>query len=603
MTLIVPENAREVAAQRDEMLKLAETVVEEAAAKAIREMLDNMKKSSRSALTASPALPRATSELFTLGQAHQWWDDALDRHLVDAVSELWQAGRADATDAALSVRSLDSAGEYLANVRDRLSRTAQPTVPEEAFNLVRGGLVEEIARGSDTSTVARRIASDLDWRGPDVNFWEGRRDTAKDEIARRLDAIGPPGTPAREAARLNDPEIRALQSESTAAVRELQRDQSVWDTRAKRIARTETTGAYNAGAQAAYIEEGAGVKQWLATADERTRETHLDASGQCVNADEAFNVGGAQLMFPGDPNGPPGETVNCRCTTIAAATCEELGRISGVADQQIRGEEVWREYERGELDHMRGIEQEGVDSMAMNGRMVDGRFEYSEERLRDVHDPFVNGELAKGHPVEEPSMTFMGGGPASGKSTIIDSGDVRLPPGHVIANADEVKGILPEYKAGVRRAHPNAASFVHEESSDVAKRLVREALEGSYNTVLDGTGNGSLASLAKKTEQARAAGVKRVIGEYVTVDTEEAVRRAAQRGARTGRQVPESVIRDTHAAVSRVFPDAARANLFDELRLYDTGFSGGPRLIYEKVNGVERILDPEAYARFLRKAN
>lgn len=603
MTLKVPENPDETAEQRENILKLAEGRVEKAAAGAMKSLLDNMKGCARTSLTSSSAIPKAASALCSLGQTQGWWDEALDEHLVGEVEDLWAAGRADATDLPLSARSLDSSGEYVARTKDRLSRTAQPTVPEQAFDALRRGLTAELARGSDNATIARRIASDLDWRGPDVKFWEQRRDEAKQEIARRLDPLGPPGSPAREAARLNDPEIRALQRESTDAVKQLQRDQSEWETRANRIARTETTAAYNAGAQAAYIEEGAGVKQWLATADERTRESHLDASGQCVNADEPFEVSGYLLQFPGDPNGPPEETVNCRCTTIAADSCEELSRISGVADQEIRGEEVWREYERGELDDIRGIEQDEVDSMTMNGRMVDGRFEWDEARVRDVHDPFVNGELAKGHPVEEPTMTFMGGGPASGKSTVIRSGDVVLPEGHIIANADEVKEILPEYKAGVRRAHAKSAAFVHEESSSVAKRLVSESLDGSYNTVLDGTGNGSLDSLAKKVQQARDAGVKRVVGEYVTVDTEEAVRRAIQRGARTGRQVPESVIRNTHAAVSRVFPEAAAADLFDELRLYDTGMAGGPKLIFERVAGSETIYDPEAYARFLRKAN
>jgi len=603
VTLIVPDNPAEVAAQREEMLKLAESKFEEATGKAMRELLDKMRGGVRDTLTASnPPLPRSASQFFTLGQAQGWWEEALDKHVTEAVGELWQAGRAEATDAVLSSRSLDAAGSYIGQVRDRLSRTAQPTIPEEAFNSVRSALASEVARGSSNTQIAERIASDLNWRGPDTRFWEARRDSTKDEIARRLDAIGPKGSKAREAARLNDPEIRALQAEATDATKMLNRDRSEWETRAQRISRTETTGAYNAGAQQAYLEEGAQVKQWLATADAATRETHLDASGQCVGADEAFNVGDSELMFPGDPSGPAEEIINCRCTTIAGFSCEELSGVSGRAAEEIRGERTWRDVERGEFQDILNVEGEDADSMILNGQMVDGEFRWNQERLDRVHDPFVNGELAKATPVDEPTMTFMGGGPASGKSTILDSGQVNLPKNSVMANADEAKEILPEYRSATARRHPKAASFAHEESSILAKRLVRESLESSRNTVLDGTGNGTLQKLTGQVEQARSAGVKRVIAEYVTVDTDEAVRRAAQRGARTGRQVPESVIRGTHAAVSRVFPDAARVNLFDELRLFDTGLGGAPKLIYQKIDGVEEILDPERYAAFLRKA-
>ncbi len=32
--------------------------------------------------------------------------------------------------------------------------------------------------------------------------------------------------------------------------------------------------------------------------------------------DEAFDVGGEQLMYPGDPAGSAGNICNCRCTVI-----------------------------------------------------------------------------------------------------------------------------------------------------------------------------------------------------------------------------------------------------------------------------------------------
>ncbi len=89
--------------------------------------------------------------------------------------------------------------------------------------------------------------------------------------------------------------------------------------RARTIARTETLGAVNAGQTVAVRQLGADAprfKEWLATADSRTRDTHWVADGQRVRLDERFVVGGASLDYPGDPSGPAREVVNCRCTVL-----------------------------------------------------------------------------------------------------------------------------------------------------------------------------------------------------------------------------------------------------------------------------------------------
>jgi uncharacterized protein with gpF-like domain len=91
--------------------------------------------------------------------------------------------------------------------------------------------------------------------------------------------------------------------------------------RARTIARTETAAAMGHGEQAEMeataAELGADIrKTWTATEDENTRESHSDADGQTVPLDETFTVGGAELMFPGDPDGPPEEIINCRCVVV-----------------------------------------------------------------------------------------------------------------------------------------------------------------------------------------------------------------------------------------------------------------------------------------------
>lgn len=84
-----------------------------------------------------------------------------------------------------------------------------------------------------------------------------------------------------------------------------------------RYARTAMTSAQNAGRMEMLHEaQGMGIKvkkRWLATLDGRTRDSHASMDGKTVGVDEKFPNG---LMFPGDPNGPPGEVYNCRCTLV-----------------------------------------------------------------------------------------------------------------------------------------------------------------------------------------------------------------------------------------------------------------------------------------------
>jgi hypothetical protein len=92
--------------------------------------------------------------------------------------------------------------------------------------------------------------------------------------------------------------------------------------RADAIARTEAMAALHQSQDEAMrqgISQGAISAEnvtyiWRATDDDRTRDSHRVMDGQTVAQDEAFITGnGVQLMYPGDPNGPPEEIINCRC--------------------------------------------------------------------------------------------------------------------------------------------------------------------------------------------------------------------------------------------------------------------------------------------------
>jgi len=71
---------------------------------------------------------------------------------------------------------------------------------------------------------------------------------------------------------------------------------------------------------------------WLATLDQRTRDTHQAMDGQEKGDDGFFDVAGYAARFPGDPALPAKECINCRCTTVVEIpgrpVLSRRGRIS-----------------------------------------------------------------------------------------------------------------------------------------------------------------------------------------------------------------------------------------------------------------------------------
>lgn len=87
-----------------------------------------------------------------------------------------------------------------------------------------------------------------------------------------------------------------------------------------RYARTAMTSAQNAGRmEAMHQAQSLGIKiqkEWLATLDSRTRDSHRYLDGQIRDVDKPFDSELGKIMFPGDPTAQPGDVWNCRCTMI-----------------------------------------------------------------------------------------------------------------------------------------------------------------------------------------------------------------------------------------------------------------------------------------------
>ena len=134
------------------------------------------------------------------------------------------------------------------------------------------------------------------------------------------------------------------------------------DTTALMQARTDLNGLANgASLQSVQVlgDDAPAMKSWLATEDERTRETHADADGQEVPIDQPFQVGDDLLMYPGDPDGSDAEVINCRCTLTYGD-----GRPSAGDDEQLAASAAAEQ----EGDEMREFAASGNTGLPLSDR-------------------------------------------------------------------------------------------------------------------------------------------------------------------------------------------------------------------------------------------
>lgn len=92
------------------------------------------------------------------------------------------------------------------------------------------------------------------------------------------------------------------------------------DQRATTVVRTEGTTIANGSSLEAWYQAGVGFKRWIASMDEATRLSHVQANGQIVGITEKFQLAGGVADYPGDYRLPANERINCRCTHAPSET-------------------------------------------------------------------------------------------------------------------------------------------------------------------------------------------------------------------------------------------------------------------------------------------
>lgn len=148
-----------------------------------------------------------------------------------------------------------------------------------------------------------------------------------------------------------------------------------------RNARTMMTAAENEGRLDSFeraAEMGIELqKTWIATLDDRVRESHAELDGESVPIDEPFSNG---LMYPADPSGDPEEVYNCRCTMIS----QLKGFERDVTDLGLRPAEIGS-YDEWKREHT----GRGADFASEIARIV-AKKGVTEESIKQCGEIFVN---------------------------------------------------------------------------------------------------------------------------------------------------------------------------------------------------------------------
>jgi len=190
-----------------------------------------------------------------------------------------------------------------------------------------------------------------------------------------------------------------------------------------RNARTMVTGAENVGRLDSYKELAEkGVVQrkvWIATLDDRTRESHLALDGEEAEIDKAFSNG---LMYPGDtdPSVDPSEVWNCRCSMRdhIVGFRRADGSISYIAGEAPAVSETiiaqYKGLDYGEIQNKIIEEAKGPEFYSLIGQYSDGG------SYASVWKSYVNGTA---DPVLIEKLDAL----LSGLSEIKEQLDVPLP--------------------------------------------------------------------------------------------------------------------------------------------------------------------------------
>lgn len=176
---------------------------------------------------------------------------------------------------------------------------------------------------------------------------------------------------------------------------------------------------------------------------------------------------------------------------------------------------------------------------------------------------------------------YIMGVPGAGKSSMVQGAQDKFHSFHI--DQDQIKALLNGYDGG------RGAVAVHEEAALIADRIFALAGREGRNVIVEGTGK-TLANAQALVEDAKKAGY-RVTLHVVSLDSDEAVSRAASRFKRTGRPVPLRMMWKMRGVPEKNFDILAKqTGVVDEAIHWDNNVKRGEpaRKVRHVTNGVRK---------------
>lgn len=302
-------------------------------------------------------------------------------------------------------------GKRWEEMRDTLAQDLTNT-DKIAMSMVRGYMPEVYALNHNYGTFEAEKESMID-----TSYTLYDRQTVENLIKKNPDLLPKPSVDIPKDLKWNKQKITSaitqgiLQGEDIRKISKRLRNVTDMDKRAAiRNARTMTTSAENAGRSDSYTrarEMGIEMEQiWLATLDERTRDSHRKLDGEKIKVGDKwhhpkFSNG---LRYPGDPEGPASEVYNCRCTLIAQVAGINLNPsdISKRNNYKLGGMsyEEWKEehQQRADARTARAQKSEQTANTIINGKDISETWKRRPDQFDFEIEDVINAQGFDGKP-------------------------------------------------------------------------------------------------------------------------------------------------------------------------------------------------------------
>lgn len=231
------------------------------------------------------------------------YQSSFNRVVVTACAEV--IGKIESAESAKSVQAKTLAADFMFDLATFAEgfKVAMRNAGQRAVDAALGQLATELGKDDPFTLPPAKVLNFLHAR-------ENRLAGVPEEVFQRIKTSLEEG--------INDGEsMKKLADRIRAERADLTKYESM------RIAQTETSSAYGFSRHEGMREAGIQRKRWLTSGNPNVRPAHEAANGQTVGIDQPFEVGGEELMYPGDSSGSPENVINCHCVSIAVGEGEE----------------------------------------------------------------------------------------------------------------------------------------------------------------------------------------------------------------------------------------------------------------------------------------